>query len=412
MKVLIINSVCGIGSTGKIVVRLAKEYIKNGDECIVAYGREKAPSECNSFSKRIGTNLSVRINGIKARVLDNEGFNAISDTKKFLKWADEYNPDLIWLHNLHGYYINIELLFYWLKNRKNTKIKWTMHDCWPITGHCAYFSFVNCNKWKTICNNCEQCSKYPKSLFVDNSKRNFIKKKELFTCIDNIEIITPSKWMKGIIEQSYLNKYQITVIRNTIDKEIFKYQKNDFKKKYNLENKTLLLGVANYWDQRKGLDDFIKLSNMLNSNYALVLVGLTKKQIFELENKISNIKFSQKDEKGFYIFNNVCTETTKNINNAKKRQQSIYLIEPKVNNICSILINNVENGKEGIGTLICIERTNNQSELVNLYSSCDYYLHLSYEDNYPTTCLEAKACETSIIAYNCCGNGETLVDTL
>lgn len=281
MRVLIINSVCGFGSTGKIVVDLAKEFIENGDECVIAYGRQKALNEYSKISYRIGNDISVRINGTKARLLDNEGFNAKRETKKFLKWAEDYNPDLVWLHNLHGYYINVELLFNWLKSRPNTKVKWTLHDCWAFTGHCSYFTYVGCDKWKTQCKNCPQLNRYPKSL-RDNSKNNYVEKKRIFTQLDNISIITPSHWLENLVKESFLSKYNVEVIYNKIDTNIFKPTPSNFREKYNLQNKKIILGVANKWDERKGLNDFIELSKLLDENCKIVLVGLSKKQIKQL----------------------------------------------------------------------------------------------------------------------------------
>ena len=151
-----INSVCGIRSTGRICTDTAERLISDGHECRIAYGRENVPSKYKAISCRIGSEWQVRLNGIKARLFDNEGLNAKSQTKAFLKWAEEYNPDLLWLHNLHGYYINYELLFNWIKSRPQMQVKWTLHDCWSFTGHCAHFSFVGCNKWKSACEKCPQ----------------------------------------------------------------------------------------------------------------------------------------------------------------------------------------------------------------------------------------------------------------
>lgn len=135
MKVLFINSVCGIRSTGRIVAQLAEDYIKNGHECRIAYGREEAPEALSAISIRIGSELNVKRNVILARLLDNEGLNAKRATRIFLNWANMYNPDVLWLHNIHGYYLNIEMLFDWIKSRPQMQVKWTLHDCWAFTGH-------------------------------------------------------------------------------------------------------------------------------------------------------------------------------------------------------------------------------------------------------------------------------------
>ena len=151
MKVLIINSVCGIKSTGRICSDLQKEFQKNGDTAIIAYGREAAPEEFSAFSMNITTNFDLKMHGIKSRFLDKHGLGSKRATRKFLKWADGFNPDLLWLHNLHGYYINYVLLFDWIKSRPNMKVKWTLHDCWAFTGHCTHFTMANCYKWMSHC---------------------------------------------------------------------------------------------------------------------------------------------------------------------------------------------------------------------------------------------------------------------
>ena len=289
MKVLMINSVCGIRSTGRICTDLAEKFIADGHTVKIAYGREIVPDKYKPVSIRIGNKKSVDISGIKSRLLDNEGFNSIDATKKFLKWADEYNPDLLWLHNLHGYYINIELLFNWIKSRPDMQVKWTLHDCWAFTGHCAYFTMAKCEKWKTECDNCVQSKKYPKSLFADCSKKNFNKKKEIFNNVKNMTLITPSEWLAGLVKQSFLKDYNVEVVNNTIDTEVFKPRESDFRQRYNLNGKKIVLGVASSWGKAKGLDDLVELSGLLDNDYRMVLVGLTKKQAENVPDSIIKI---------------------------------------------------------------------------------------------------------------------------
>ena len=273
-----INSVCGVGSTGRICTDLCDTLEKNGHEVKIAYGRGEAPLNYKENSYKIGSDFLVKLNGIKARLFDNEGFNAKSATKKFLKWVESYNPDVLHLHNLHGYYLNVELLFKWIKSKPNLRVLWTLHDCWAFTGHCSHFESVNCEKWKNSCLNCSQKCEYPKSLFNDNSKNNYIRKKKAFTGVKNLEIITPSNWLKEKVEQSFLKEYKVTAINNGIDLEIFKPTDSNFKEKYNLQGKKIILGVASVWTKRKGFYDFIELSKILPEEYQIVLVSVSKKQ--------------------------------------------------------------------------------------------------------------------------------------
>lgn len=276
MKYLFINSVAGFGSTGRIVADKCRELMGQGHECLIAYGRDKAncddiPSVC------IGTPLDYKIHGVMSRVFDNHGFYSKSATKAFLEQVKQYDPDVIWLHNIHGYYIHIGLLFDYLRNC-GKKIYWTLHDCWAFTGHCAYFDYVGCDRWKTGCYSCPQKGSYPASILLDNSKNNFLRKKRLFTGIPDMTIITVSHWLKKRVKQSFLGDYPVEVVYNEINSEVFKPISSDFRAKHGVEGKKLILGVASVWEQRKGLDDFIALSKMLDDSYQIVLVGLTQEQ--------------------------------------------------------------------------------------------------------------------------------------
>ncbi len=283
MKVLMVNCVCGIGSTGRICVDIAEVLQSEGHQSKIAYGREKGISVENSI--RIGNKYSPYINALKCRVLDNEGFAAKRATKKLIKQIQEYNPDIIHLHNLHGYYLNVEILFEYLK-QCDKPIFWTLHDCWAFTGHCPYFSAIGCEQWKTVCVKCAQTKMYPHCYLFDRAKRNFQRKKEAFTDVPNMTIITPSNWLAGLVKESFLREYPVCVIPNGIDTTKFSRIESDFKSRYGLENKKMILGVAQVWDARKGLKDFIKISENLEEEYQVVLVGLTEKQKKSLPDKI------------------------------------------------------------------------------------------------------------------------------
>lgn len=288
MKVLMINVVCGIRSTGRICTDLATALEQQGHEVKIAYGRENVPEQFQKYAVRIGTDLDVKLHGIKARLFDEAGFGSKKATEKFIDWVKEYNPDVIHLHNIHGYYINVEVLFDYLKIC-GKKIIWTLHDCWAITGHSAYCDAVGCEKWKYGCGKCPQIKNYPQSYF-DNSRNNWKKKKQIFTGIPDMTIVTPSKWLASIINQSYMKEYPIKVIYNGIDTSKFKPLPSDFKQHYGLKNKIMLLGVATAWDEMKGLADFIKLSKLLDESYKIVLVGLTAKQKDTLPPKILGVE--------------------------------------------------------------------------------------------------------------------------
>lgn len=278
MKALLINEVCGIGSHGRICTDLAQLLTSQGHQCKIAYGRDGyVPEPYRKYAMRIGTDFDVRLHGLRTRILDSTGFGSRRATERFIESVKKFDPDIIHLHNLHGYYVNIEVLFSYLVSTGKPVI-WTLHDCWAFTGHCAHFDYVNCEKWKTHCAACPNKGEYPKSLLLDRSYRNFEDKKRLFTSVKNMTIVTPSNWLAGMVRQSFLNKYPVVVIHNGIDLSVFKPTPSDFRLRHGLEGKRIVLAVASTWDKRKGYDDLIKLSSLLDEIHQLVIVGLSEKQ--------------------------------------------------------------------------------------------------------------------------------------
>lgn len=291
MKLLEINVVCGVKSTGRIATEIAKEYENKGYEVKIAYGRDSVPKEFQKYAVRIGSKASVYYHAFISRFFDNAGFVSRIATKKFLKWADDYNPDVLWLHNLHGYYINIEMLFNWIKTRPNMEVRWTLHDCWAFTGHCTHFTMAGCNKWQEECFSCPKKCDYPKSMMFDRSRKNYQKKKNLFTGVSNLTIYTPSEWLKEKVKKSFLKGYEVKVLPNTIDKNLFQYTKSDFRIRYNIAaDKKLIISVASSWTKSKGLDDLIELSKMLDAEkYVVMAIGLSDKQLKSLPNTMIGV---------------------------------------------------------------------------------------------------------------------------
>lgn len=285
MKVLMINSVCGILSTGRICTDIAKILISQGHEVKIAYGRGEVPTEYKDIAVKIGTNFDIKTHAILSRVFDTAGFHSKKATKDFIKWVKEYDPDVIHLHNLHGYYINLPILFDYLK-ASNKKIFISLHDCWTFTGHCSHFDNEGCQKWQNGCFKCALKNAYPKSLIFDNSKCNYLKKKELFSNLKNVTFIVMSKWLENIVKKSFLKDYPLKVIPNGIDLSVFKPTPSTIRQDYNLNDKTVVLGVASSWNKDKGLFDFYKLSQKLKDKYKVVLVGLSKQQLSELPSNV------------------------------------------------------------------------------------------------------------------------------
>ena len=286
MKVLMVNSVCGIRSTGRICTDLAELIEGAGYECKIAYGRESVPAKYEKFALRIGSKLSVYAHALRARILDEAGFGSKTATRKLIRQIKEYGPDIIHLHNLHGYYLHLGEFFKFLKEY-NKPILWSLYDCWSFTGHCAHFDFNGCEQWKQGCVKCKFKQEYPTSL-LSRSAKNYQKKKELFLGLPNLQIIVPSLWMKRMVGDSYLHAYPIRVLPNGIDSQAFGFTKSDFKTKYAIEEEFIVLGVSSFWTQMKGLDVFNRLAEDLDEKkFKIVLVG--KAEEGSLSDKILHI---------------------------------------------------------------------------------------------------------------------------
>lgn len=276
MRIIEINTVCGSGSTGKIAVDIYKMLKELGHECKIAYGRGEPIGILPQHAVRKITYPEVYYHVAMTRLTDKTGFYSKHATKKLIKEIEAYNPDIIHLHNIHGYYISIELLFDYLK-KSNKPVVWTLHDCWAFTGHCCHFDLIGCDKWKNGCIDCPQINTYPSS-YKDNSKSNYVKKKELFTSINNLTIVTPSQWLAGLVKQSFLSKYTVKVIPNGIDLSVFKPSTDRYLGKKEINEKKIILCVASIWTEHKGLKDIIELSKMLSDEYKIVVVGKLRGQ--------------------------------------------------------------------------------------------------------------------------------------
>ena len=277
MRVLLINSVCGMGSTGRICTDLAERLEADGHDCLIAYGRCDVPEQYRKYAVKIGGKSHVYLHGAQARLFDSVGFGSKYATKMLIEKIEAYDPDVIHLHNLHGYYINIEILFSYLKEADKPAV-WTLHDCWAFTGHCVHYDAIGCQKWKDGCHHCSLKRSYPSSLLMDRSAANYQKKKALFNMPDDLTLVTPSDWLADQVRQSFLGDRPVQTIYNGIDREVFRSTPSDIKNRYGLQNKKIALGIANIWDERKGLAHMIQLSKLLGPGWAVVLIGLTRKQ--------------------------------------------------------------------------------------------------------------------------------------
>ncbi len=346
-KVLLVNVSANSGSTGRIAEGIGQTAISRGYESYFGYGR--IGRESKSTLIKIGNEWDIRWHGLESLLRDNHGFGSRMATKKLISEIERIQPDVINLHNVHGYYLNVKILFEYLA-KKDIPVVWTLHDCWPFTGHCSYFDRYHCEKWKTGCYDCPNSKGYPKSLLFDRSKANYARKKELFNRPKNITFVAVCKWMAANVKASFLGGYPVETIYNGVDIETFRPRfeglngSDSLKAKLGIkENAKVVLGVASTWDRRKGLDDFVKLREMITDGIAMVLVGLNDKQIATLPKGVIGIK-----------------------------------------------------------------RTESVDQLAELYSLADVFVNPTYVDNFPTTNIEALACGTPVVTYRTGGSPEAV----
>ncbi len=335
-----INVVANSGSTGHIAEELGRLVIAKGWKSYIAYGRWACQSQSELI--RVGNSMDIYIHALKSFLSDRHGLGSIRATRKLISKIQEVKPDIIHLHNIHGYYLNYEILFNYLSTA-GIPVIWTLHDCWSMTGHCVHFQNIGCNKWKSTCFHCPNKHDYPKSLLWDNSRANYIKKKHLFRSMDNLTIVPVCKWLDTIVEASFLKDLKRKIVINGIDLDVF-FPRNCKEKvdaSLSINGRYMILAIATVWSRTKGLDDIFTLRQYLSEEYVIVLVGLTSKQMKRLP--------------------------------------------------------------EGI---IGIERTENVVQLVELYSAADVFVNPTYQDTLPTVNIEALACGTPIVTYDTGGSAD------
>lgn len=343
-----INTVAN-GSTGGIMMKEHRELLAVGEESYAFWGRGREAENPNEI--KFASDSEVKLDVIQTRLDGKAGFHSKVATKRLLTRLDEIKPDVVHLHNLHGYYVNVELLFEWLANH-DCNVEWTLHDCWPFTGHCAYFTYVKCAQWQSHCaygDHCSQLHAYPKTFSKASCAWNFDAKKRVFNLVpaERMKLITPSQWLADLVGESFLKGYSVEVRHNTIDTSVFKPTPSDFRKRYGIGSRFMILGVASPWTERKGLGDFIRLADELDSEkYAIVLVGLSEKQIKQLP-----------------------------------------------------------------ANVVGIQRTESREQLAAIYTAANVFFNPTTEDNYPTVNLEAEACGTPVVTYDTGGCRETIRKT-
>lgn len=345
MRIAEINMVSN-GSTGSIMLNISKLLDEKGEQVrtfsTYAFGTrvKKFPPAPKNHSY-FGSYFENFIHTVLGQLTGINGGFSFFGTLGLISELKKFNPDVIHLHNLHSFCINFSLLMRYIK-RNNIPVVWTLHDCWTFTGHCPHFVLSGCDKWKTECHHCPQLSVYPKSR-VENTKMAYRLKKKWFLGIKNMTIVTPSEWLADLVKQSFLSGYPVKVINNGIDLDIFKPTESNFREKYGLEDKKIILGVIMGWNERKGIDVFAELAKKLDDEYKIVIVGAD--------------------------------------DSVKQRMP---------------------------GNVLCINRTTNQKELVEIYTASDVFVNPTREDTYPTVNMEAIACGTPVLTFRTGGSPEII----
>lgn len=341
MKVLQITTTVNRGSVGRHAENVGRVLLANNHKSYIAYGRRATESQSHLI--KVGGQISTSWHLLQTRLLDRHGLASKNATRRLIKEIQFINPDIIHLRNIHGYYLNYRILFKFL-TIINKPVVWTFHDCWPFTGHCSHFERVKCFRWQTLCFECPNLKGYPASFWRDRSTKNYNLKKELFTSLQKLTIITPSAWLANHVKKSFFKEVPIITIPNGIDLSFFRpYTNVSLIEQYGLYNKKVVLGVANVWNKFKGLDDFVSLGKMLPKNYKIILLGLQKEVLGQHRDMIIGIK-----------------------------------------------------------------HTNNTTELAKIYSLADVYVNPTYSDNFPTTNIEALACGTPVVTYKTGGSPEAV----
>lgn len=273
MKVLQINAVNAIASTGRNATELSEYLFLNKQECIVAYS--KGPSVNSKFEYKIGSNLDTKLHGLLSRISGKQGYFSKTATKKLLDYMNVYCPDVVVLNNLHGNFINLPMLLKYLAKR-DIPTAAVLHDCWFYTGKCCHYTTQGCFKWQATCGKCPQLNKYNKSWFFDKTTKLHKDKIKLFGNIPRLAVVGVSDWILNEAKQApvFKNARIFKKIYNWIDVEAFSPKNaDDIKAALGLENKKIVLSVASTWCKDKGIDVVFEIAKRLEDNVRYLIVG-------------------------------------------------------------------------------------------------------------------------------------------
>lgn len=272
-RLAIINTVT-YGSTGRIMLGIADTARAAGME-VRTYAKKWDEDDAIPGNEYFGTKFENRINSTVSRLTGFSDVLSVFGTLRLIRELKKWDVDCIHLHNIHGWYLSFPLLFRFIKKHR-IRVIWTLHDCWAFTGKCPHFTYPPCGKWKEACGGCGRLRDYPSSL-LDTTRSMLKLKKKCFSNVADMTLVTPSRWLAGLVKESFLEGYEVKVIHNGIDLDVFQPRDSDFIEKNGLQGRKIILGVAFVWEARKGLDVFLRLADRLPEEYRIVLVGTDEK---------------------------------------------------------------------------------------------------------------------------------------
>lgn len=271
-RVLLIDVNCKFSSTGKIVYNLFKGLKEDGREAAICYGRGDEILEDGIY--KFGLDWETNIHAGLARITGYNGCFSPISTRRLIAYIEKFKPDVIHIHELHAYFVNIKPLLEYIKKKK-IKVVWTFHCEYMYTGKCGYA--YDCKKYISGCENCPAIKEYPKSMIFDKTKQMYLKKKQLLEDMD-IDIVTPSKWLADRVKLSFLKDKNIQVIHNGIDIDIFHPMDTvDLKQQLNIskDDKVVVAIAPDIMIERKGGKQVLQLAKqMSDQKIVFVLVGV------------------------------------------------------------------------------------------------------------------------------------------
>lgn len=330
-----------------------RELMQSGHESWVFWAR--GAHEQDDHMVKIAAIPEVCLDAVETRLDGKPGFHSQGITRRLLHQLDQIDPDVVHVHSLLGYYINVEMLFAWLSQHR-CKVIWTLHDCWAITGHCIHFHDAGCGQWENGCGFTAPCplqDTYPETFRKGMEKWNYEQKKRIFTSLpaDRMTLVVPSEWLKRYVDRSFLSKYKTIVVPHVADSTVFKPTESGFREAYGVGDRFMVLGVASKWVERKGLPIFLELADILDRDkYVVVLVGLRRGQL-----------------------------------------------------------------REARGRVVGLPRINDQRDLAKIYSAADVLVNPSTEETFGMNVAEAVACGTRAIVMKgsaCAEVADNLIETI